>query len=146
MTGVTHVEALERLLDEVRLAMHRLVQVSEALHAREPVTLGMRAILEFALKNGPTSVPGIARSRHVSRQHIQALVNPLLEQGLAELRENPAHRRSPLVALTPAGERLIRRMRRKEERAFGRMATEVPAAEIDGAARTLRAVRLSLEA
>lgn len=139
-----HVEALEALFDEVRLAMHQLVQVSEALHADEPVTLGMRAVLEFLLRNGPATVPHVARRRHVTRQHIQSLVNPLAAQRLVELVENPAHQRSPLVRLTRPGERLIRRMQRKERRAFARRAREVSDAEIEAATRTLRAVRESL--
>src|SRR5581483_10613623 len=113
------VSPLDDLLNEVRLTWHRLVQVGEALHRREPVTLGMRAVLEFLARQGPASVPAIARSRHVSRQHIQALVNRLREARLVELAENPAHRRSALVRLTPAGARLIDRMTAKEARALG---------------------------
>ena len=40
----------------------------------------MRAVLEFLLRNSDSTVPTIARKRHVTRQHIQSLVNPLLEQ------------------------------------------------------------------
>lgn len=144
MEAAKHFEALEALFDEVRLSVHRLVQVSEALHADEPLTLGMRAVLEFLRRRGEATVPDIARRRHVTRQHIQTLVNSLVEPGLVELRENPAHRRSPLVALTPAGERAIRRMQRKERRVFGRMAADVPDVEIEAATRTLRAVRNAL--
>jgi DNA-binding MarR family transcriptional regulator len=68
------------------------------------MTLGMRAALELLLVGGPATVPRIARSRGVTRQHVQALVNGLLAQGLVALRPNPAHKRSPLVALSPAGE------------------------------------------
>ena len=137
-------ETLDALFNEIRLSMHRLVQVTEALHADEPITLGMRAVLEFVLRNGEATVPHIARNRHVTRQHIQSLVNPLLDQGLAELHENPAHRRSALVALTPSGERLIRRLRSKEGRAFARMGIDVSAARIEAATRTLSSLRQAL--
>lgn len=138
------IELLEELFDEVRLGMHRLVQVTEALHQDEDITLGMRAVLEFLLEAGETTVPEIARSRHVSRQHIQSLVNPLLDRKLVEPRENPAHRRSPLVALTRSGEGLIRRLKRKERRAFGAITIQVSATRLRSATRTLRALRLSL--
>jgi DNA-binding MarR family transcriptional regulator len=138
-------ETLEALFDEVRLSWHRVVQVTETLHADERVTLGMRAVLEFLQRSGAATVPHIARSRHVSRQHIQSLVNPLAEEGLLELRDNPAHRRSPLVTLTTRGERLIRRLRQKEHRAFEAMEIEVSERQLETATRTLRSLRLSLK-
>jgi DNA-binding MarR family transcriptional regulator len=104
----------------------------------------MRAVLEFLQRGGAASVPHIARSRHVSRQHIQSLVNPLADEGLVELRANPAHRRSPLFGLTPLGERLIRRLRQRERRAFGSMDIDVSERQLEAATRTLRALRLSL--
>ncbi len=137
-------EALDALFNEIRLSMHRLVQVTESLHADEPITLGMRAVLEFLLRNGEATVPHIARSRHVSRQHIQSLVNPLLDEGLVALRDNPAHRRSALVALTASGDRLIRRLRRKEGRAFARMGIDVSATRIEAATSTLSSLRHAL--
>jgi DNA-binding MarR family transcriptional regulator len=135
---------LEELLNEVRLTWHRLVQVGERLHAREPITLGMRAVLEFLAREGATTVPGIARSRHVTRQHIQAVVNGLLEQKLAELLDNPAHKRSPLVGLTAEGRRTIERMKAREERLLAQQQFGVSGAEIRRAAETLRRVRLGL--
>lgn len=132
--------AFEALCNEIRLAMHRLVQVGEAVHADEPVTLGMRGVLEFLERNGDATVPQIARSRHVTRQHIQSLVNSLVEGGWVALRDNPAHRRSPLVSLTRAGARQILRMRRKERRAFAAMPIEATDAQIEAATRTLRRV------
>ena len=109
---------IEALLNEVRLLYHRIVQVGEQLHADESVTLGMRAVLEFLLRNGPTTVPDIARSRSVTRQHIQILVNDLLQQNLAAIEDNPQHKRSSFVTLTKKGERVIRRMRKRESRLY----------------------------
>jgi len=141
---VPYAKAMEELIDELRLSLHCVTQASEELHAGEPVTVGMRAVLEFLLLHSDSSVPAIARSRHVTRQLIQMLVNSLLEQRLVQLRENPAHRRSPLVALTPEGEKLILRMRKREERFFDAMSREVSESRIHSAVRTLRAIRLEL--
>ena len=109
---------IETLLNEVRLLYHRMVQVAEEIHSDEPVTLGMRAVLEFLLKNGPTTVPEIARSRFVTRQHIQTLVNELRAGDFVTLEDNPSHRRSSLVTLTGEGARMIRRMRRREDQLY----------------------------
>lgn len=92
----------------------------------------------------PTGVPGIARSRHVTRQHIQALVNDLLQRGLVELLDNPAHRRSRLVALTAEGRRTFGRMRAKEARFLARLNLRVRDADLRQAAATLRAVQHGL--
>lgn len=137
-------QAIEVLLDEVRLLWHAMGRAAERLHGTEPVTLGMRAILEFLATRGPTTVPNVARSRHVTRQHVQGLVNALLEAGLAELDANPAHRRSALVRLTPEGQRTIARMKRRERRFFEETDLGATADELRRAAGTLRAVRGAL--
>lgn len=53
------------------------------------------------------TVPQIARRLGVSRQNEQRVVNDLVDDGLAELVTNPDHRTSPLVRLTPKGERAL---------------------------------------
>lgn len=137
--------AVEELLDEVRLLWHAMVRTGGRLHEEEPVTLGMRAVLEFLL-HGPATVPHIARSRHVTRQHIQGLVDALLELDLAALAANPAHKRSPLVRLTPDGQEVIGRMRRRERRFLDRIQFGVGADELRRSAETLRAVGNALGA
>ena len=139
------IDAVENLLNEVRLTFHRAVQLAEELHGREPITVGQRAVLEFVQRNGPTAVPAIARSRHVTRQHIQALVNGLIEEKLVELRPNPSHLRSLLVSLTPAGERTIARIRKREAEHLALADFGASRTDIERAARTLRAVREALE-
>jgi len=136
---------IANLLNEVRLCYHRIVQVGEQLHADEPVTLGMRGVLEFLLKNGPATVPEIARSRSVTRQHIQILVNGLLEQDLVVLEDNPLHKRSSFVTLTKAGERVIRRMRKREGQLYRSIEFGVRRSELKAAARTLERVRGALK-
>ncbi len=138
-------DTIDGLLDEVRLMWHRMVEVGERLHAGETVTLGMRGVLEALLLRGPATVPALARSRHVTRQHIQVLVNELLVQGLLAQTANPAHRRSPLIELTREGERVIRRMKRREARLFERVRLGVASAAVAQAARTLRLVREALD-
>jgi DNA-binding MarR family transcriptional regulator len=137
-------ERTERLLDEVRLLWHAMVRVGERLHAEEPVTLGMRAVLEFVSLGGPATVPQVARSRGVTRQHVQELVNALLALELVALEANPAHRRSALVCLTSEGRKVIERMRRRERRLFERIDLEGKAGGLESAARTLKEVRRAL--
>lgn len=53
---------------------------------------------------GPLTVPQIARMRPTSRQRMQRLANELAAEGLVEFIDNPKHRRSKLVRLTPKGD------------------------------------------
>jgi len=137
-------DSLDELFDQVRLLWHVLVQTTERLHEDEPVTLGMRAVLEFLARQGPTAVPEIARSRQVTRQHIQALANELLELRLVSLDDNPAHRRSALVRLTAEGQRAIDRMKRRERQFLERLELEARPDDLRRAATTLSAVRKAL--
>ena len=136
---------IEALLNEVRLLFHRIVQVGEHLHADEPVTMGMRGVLEFLLRNGPATVPDIARSRSVTRQHIQILANDLLQQDLVEFEENPLHKRSSFVTLSKDGERAIQRMRTRESRLYEAARFGVKSNELKAAANTLEQVRNALK-
>lgn len=134
-------EHIVALLDEVRLLFNRAAQVVEELHHDEHLTAGPRAVLESVEQAGPVSVPEIARRRQVSRQHIQVLVNALLADELVSTQDNPAHRRSPLVALTPAGALLIRRIKRREQRYLARLDVPVEPAEFARARQTLQTLR-----
>ena len=53
---------------------------------------------------GPLTVPQIAQMRPTSRQRMQRLANELEAEGVVEFIENPKHRRSKLVQLTPKGD------------------------------------------
>ena len=81
----------------------------------------------------------------MTRQHIQTLVNALLEDDLVELEENPLHKRSSLVTLTKEGERVIRRMRKREDQLYQTTEFGVKRNELKAAARTLKDVRDALK-
>jgi DNA-binding MarR family transcriptional regulator len=53
---------------------------------------------------GPLTVPQIAETRPTSRQRMQRLADELATEGLVEFIDNPKHRRSKPVQLTPKGE------------------------------------------
>lgn len=95
--------------DEVTLVHYRLNAVLAALHDEGESTAGERGVLRNLIANGPMSVPQLAAVRPVSRQHIQRIVDRLIEQKLVDRIVNPAHRRSKLVRLTERGkERLAK--------------------------------------
>src|ERR671919_651457 len=59
---------------------------------------------------GPLTVPQIAEMRPTSRQRMQRLADELAAEGLVRFVDNPKHRRSKLVQLTPKGDARYRQM------------------------------------
>jgi DNA-binding MarR family transcriptional regulator len=141
--GERRVAAIEELIEETRQLFHRLRATAEAMHGREGVTAGSRGVL-MSLARGPQTVPTMARARPTSRQHIQALVNRLIEAGLVATAPNPAHRRSPLIALTRRGEARVATMRRREAQYLSRLEVQAIEGEILAAAAALRDLRGAL--
>ena len=137
------IEAVESLIDETRLLFHRMKVAAEQLHDAEEITAGMRGVLFGLDRSGPQTVPQMARARPVSRQHIQMLVNPLVERRCVELIDNPAHRRSKLVRLTPSGRKLVDRMRKRESRIFGALGSDMSEKQLRSAATVVRSLRES---
>ena len=129
--------ALRQLIDETRGLFHKLGRAAERLHETDALSGGERAVLLELADAGPRTVPDMARRRHVSRQHIQATVNPLLERGLLELAENPRHRRSKLVRITAAGRDVARRIRSREGLVIAAVVPRLRAADLEASARTL---------
>ena len=77
----------------------------------------------------------------MTRQHIQTLVNDLLELRLVALDDNPAHQRSGLVRLTPEGQKAIDRMMRRERQFFDHLELKARPDDLRRAIATLSAVR-----
>ena len=100
------IQSTTELIDEVRLLYNQFMELLDELHRNVGVTPSQRAVLEH-LQRGGITVPSLARERGVTRQHIQSVVNDLVDLGLAEARDNPAHKRSPLIGLTREGDRVI---------------------------------------
>jgi len=133
------------LFNETRLLFHALKQWADTLHDGLDLSISMRAVLELLLLGGPAPVPDMARVRGVSRQHIQQQVDALLEHGLVERQDNPAHKRSPLIALTDKGRALIQSMRADEHNALGRIQVGVSDNAMAEAAQVLSAWRAALQ-
>jgi len=73
-----------------------------------------RAVMEFLYPDEALSVPEIAASYDVSRQHVQVTVNSLSAKQLVEHRPNPRHKRSDLIRLTAKGKALFEDVRKQD--------------------------------
>ena len=139
------VTALMSVFEETRALFHRLKVVVEQIHKEGQMSGGLRGVLRSLLAEGPRTVPQLARSRPTSRQHIQVLVNRLLELSLVELVDNPAHKRSRLVSLTPAGKKRIEAMNRREAALLEKFPVGVSEKSLQSTARTLKKLRQLFE-
>lgn len=101
-------ESLESLVRLLRQAAQAEAMATERNLAGTGVSVPMRNLLSELLVCGPMTVPALARSLLVTRQFALILADDLAAQGLVSRMPNPAHRRSPLVALTPEGRLFIR--------------------------------------
>lgn len=134
-------DALYRLIVEVRRAFHDLGAYADALHADLEITAAMRAVMEYLADNGPETVPNIARDKKVTRQHIQQLADALVARGMAKWVDNPRHKRSKLLELSPAGEKAFAEIRRREAGALRRLASHFEHDDVQRASETLGRLR-----
>ncbi len=140
-----HQWQLEALLDDLRRCGHLLGIVADRVHLGDAGSAARRAVLRALDHGGAQTVPDIARDRGVSRQHIQAVVNGLLDDGLVERTPNPAHRRSHLVRLTAAGESEVEAMVRRDTALLRELDLDVDEMDREAACRVLARLRQRLE-
>lgn len=138
-------DALFALFDETVALFHRLAAEAEKIHGQGPLLAALRGMLRGLRRHGAQTVPALARMRPVSRQHVQELVNQLHEAELVEFAENPAHKRSRLVRLTPEGARKTDEMADRERRLLSGIDIGSSGLEIERASRVLRGIRGALE-
>ena len=91
---------------------------------------GEWGVLRMLAKDGPQTVPDMARSRPVSRQHCQTICNALEKQGLVEFADNPKHKKSKLVRVTKKGRDRFQSMRKQFLAAAGAYAHLLSADEV----------------
>ena len=132
---------------EEAVALHlRAGTAVEQLHRRPELTSACRGVLRDLAHLGPHTVPQLGRRRDCSRQHVQVLVNRLVADGMAELVDNPDHRRSPLVRLTPRGKNTLETMWRREAELIDSLPAVLGMEELEGARRVLSELCRQLQA
>ncbi|MCB5163986.1 MarR family transcriptional regulator [Streptomyces bambusae] len=99
-------DELALLVADVYEAAGALRRSGEALAAAEGQTQARWQLLSVVSEEA-LPVARAARRLGVARQGVQRIANELVGEGLAEFRENPDHRTSALLALTPAGQEAL---------------------------------------
>ncbi len=123
----------------------RFLAAAEELAAPAGLTAARWQVLGAVLRE-PRTVAGIARVMGLARQSVQRLADVLVAQGLAELRDNPAHRRARLLAATPAGLAAVAAIHEPQVAWANRVAAAVPAADLEHALATIERLLAALDA
>lgn len=134
-------DALAARLAEVYVALgpvyRRVARIVEQDEQVSGLSVGVRNVLDQLRRDGDLTVPQLARAQDLSRQYVQRMVDRAGEDGLVELRENPAHRRSRLVRLTAPGREAIDAVLARELAALHRVGGALTGAELAGTLRVL---------
>ena len=138
-------EKMVALTVAVRGVFNRLKALSDTLHGDLEITTAMRAVMETLSGSGAMTVPQIAKLKGVTRQHIQLLADALVAAGLAVVKENPAHRRSSLIALTDKGKRAFAKMEARERPVIEELAEEFEAQALERATAVLNRLAARLD-
>jgi len=105
---------LNTVILNLRLCFNLLRARADEMHQDLGVNASMRAVMESLSGALEKTVPDIARSRGVSRQHIQLIVNGLTKAKLVKTRMNPDDKRTFLVSLTTKGEAVFSEIQKRE--------------------------------
>jgi len=136
---------LRAVVDETIALFHRLRWVAEQIYGDEGRSTARRGILRGLVRYGAQTVPALARTRSVTRQHVQEVVTALVADRLVELVPNPRHRRSRLVRATARGQALVQRMDDTDDRVLIAVGMDLSTRDLEITARTLGAVRKGFE-
>jgi DNA-binding MarR family transcriptional regulator len=98
-----------------------------------------------AVLGGPLPVAGIAREMGMARQSVQRVADILVERGLAEYRDNPAHRRAKLLVPTEEGRAAVGRINPAHAAAAKRLAKVFGEPALADAVAALRALSAALD-
>ena len=99
----------------------------------------------IAQAESPLTVADIARIMGLQRQSVQRTVNALVSTGMVVTHDNPNHQRARLVSFTKQGRAAYEDTIAIQVEWANDTAAGLPEADLQGALRTLRSLRVKLE-
>lgn len=133
------------LFEEIRRLHNRLRWLGDQVHEKDGQTSAKRSLLMSLHREGPSTVPDLARERLVSRQIIQTQINLLAEEGLVTSQVNPRHKRSKQMILTKKGRKLMDKMLSREEELLKNTGDPMSAGDLQETVTNLNLIRTHLE-
>jgi DNA-binding MarR family transcriptional regulator len=135
----------QEVVDETIALFRWLAWVSEELYGDEGRGVARRWVLRRLVRDGPQTVPQLARTRRMRRQSMQPIVDALVAEALVSWKDNPAHARSRLAEITANGKDLVVRLDDIDARVLRAVGRGIPEEDLECTARTLRALREGFE-
>jgi DNA-binding MarR family transcriptional regulator len=138
----------QELLSTAALTAFKLngqfLELAESLAKPVGLTATWWQVLGAVLQT-PLPVASIAREMGITRQAVQRTADVLVERGLAEYRDNPAHRRAKLVAVTSAGLDAVRAINPEHAKQAKRLSSVLGQAELAQAVEALATLSKALD-
>lgn len=143
--GSSSPEIFRRFVRSVFAAQSALLRHGDAANAPFGQTSARWRVLLY-VSLGEISVARIAKSTGYSRQAVHRLADALIAEGALEAAPDLLDRRRQALALTPSGERVLRRMEKSFEGWSARLLEQLPAEELESLSAQLdRASRVVLD-
>jgi DNA-binding MarR family transcriptional regulator len=131
-------EAFTRLVLNLFRTHGRVIDSGEKLVASLGLTAARWQVLgALSLAGRPLTVPSIGAAMGLTRQAVQKQVDLMSADRLLVIRENPAHKRSPLVEISAAGARLLGLAAQRQEVWARELTVGFKRGELDAAADLL---------
>jgi DNA-binding MarR family transcriptional regulator len=130
------------IIPVIRLEAH-FSRAGEAIAATAGQTLARWLTLEM-VAGAPATVAQIAKRLDLTRQSVQRIADLLEEDRLTEYIENPAHRTSKLVRLTPRGRQTLREIQVAQRAWSNRVGASIGEANLRHAARVVENLTAAL--
>lgn len=131
-------QAIEDLIIEIVATFFLLRAEGMRIGVVSPSGEGYWSVLRLLKIYGPQTVPQLARYRYVPRQSVQKLANEMLNDGVIELVNNPAHKKSKLLRLTPEGDIVFQEMSDRIAKLAETLAKQQDAAQLQNAADVVK--------
>ncbi len=131
-------QAIEDLIIEIVATFFLLRAEGMRIGVVSPSGEGYWSVLRLLKINGPQTVPQLARYRYVPRQSVQKLANEMLADGVIELVNNPAHKKSKLLRLTPEGDIVFQEMSDRIAKLAETLAKQQDATQLQNAADVVK--------
>ncbi len=138
----------QRLFSGIAKTVFRLngqaLAIAEDLAGPVGLTAAWWQVLATVLRE-PLSVADISRFVGTSRQSVQRVADRLVDEGLAEYRPNPAHRRAKLLTPTDNGRSAVRAIAPAHAELAHQLALEFGEAELSRLLANLQELSVALD-
>jgi DNA-binding MarR family transcriptional regulator len=135
----------DRTRRDIASGLERLIVLLRLLTVSGELSLTTVSTLARLARGGPHRLSDLAAREGVTQPAMTQLVSRLERDGLAERRGDPGDRRLVIVHLTPAGERMLERRRRRWEAELSRLLDALSPADQAALAAALPAISRLVE-